>query len=202
MIAPAAVRPIQRKVFLKIGRPGYRVTKVRDSATGKEGLMVQIHLPHVKAGVLPRRRFMSAWEQRKETPNKAYQYLIVSVSYRLSFCAVSDLCVYDARSPLSRTKQSLSIFQLVKLKTSRMKQGTGIGRTGIRILSSIVSNLCSARLTDCINIVRMAIRDLEFVYLAFIIDEAATIHDVSVQVQKTASFGPVIEAASFWKIGQ
>jgi splicing factor 3A subunit 2 len=85
MIAPAAVRPIQRKVFLKIGRPGYIVTKVKNSATAKEGLMVQIHLPHVKAGVLPRRRFMSAWEQRKETPNKAYQYLIVSVSYCLSF---------------------------------------------------------------------------------------------------------------------
>ena len=151
------MRQIQRKVFSKIERPGYRVTKIRDSATGKEGLMVQIHLPYVKAGVLPRRRFMSAWEQRKETPNKAYQYLIVSVSYRLRFCAVSDLCVDDARLPLNRTKQSLSIFQLVKLKTnSRMKQGTGIGRTGIQILSNIVSNLCSARLTDCINIVRMA----------------------------------------------
>ncbi|KIM92085.1 hypothetical protein PILCRDRAFT_57523 [Piloderma croceum F 1598] len=78
MIAPAAAHSIQRKVFLKIGQPGYRVTKVRDSATGKEGLMVQIHLPHVKAGVLPRRQFMSAWEQRKEMPNKAYQYLIVA----------------------------------------------------------------------------------------------------------------------------
>jgi len=77
-ITPAAVRPIQYKVFPKIGRPGYRVTKVRDSATGKEGLMVQIHLPHAKAGVLPRRRFMSAWEQKTERPNKAYQYLIVS----------------------------------------------------------------------------------------------------------------------------
>ena len=34
----------------------------------------------------------------------------------------------------------------------------------------------------------MAIRDLEFVNLAFVIDEAATIHDVSVQLQETASF--------------
>jgi len=68
----------QKKVFLKIGRPGYRVTKMRDGDTGKEGMMVQVHLPQVKEGVLPRRRFMSAWEQRKEPPNKAFQYLIVA----------------------------------------------------------------------------------------------------------------------------
>ena len=68
---------VQRKVFLKIGRPGYRVTKVRDQDTGKEGMMVQVHLPQIKAGVTPRRRFMSAWEQKREPPNKAYQYLIV-----------------------------------------------------------------------------------------------------------------------------
>lgn len=77
MIAPAQSN-IQRKVFLKIGRPGYRVTKVRDVDTGKEGMMVQVHLPQIKPEVLPRRRFMSAWEQKREPPNKAYQYLIVS----------------------------------------------------------------------------------------------------------------------------
>lgn len=77
MIAPAQ-NTVQRKVFLKIGRPGYRVTKVRDRDTGKEGMMVQVHLPQIKADVIPRRRFMSAWEQKREPPNKAYQYLIVA----------------------------------------------------------------------------------------------------------------------------
>jgi len=77
MIAPTQTN-IQRKVFLKIGRPGYRVTKVRDRDTGKEGMMVQVHLPQIKEDVLPRRRFMSAWEQKREPPNKAYQYLIVA----------------------------------------------------------------------------------------------------------------------------
>lgn len=76
MVAPTA-SSVQRKVFLKIGRPGYRVTKVRDVETGKEGMMVQVHLPQIKPGVVPRRRFMSAWEQKREPPNKAYQYLIV-----------------------------------------------------------------------------------------------------------------------------
>ena len=77
MIAPAQ-QSVQRKVFLKIGRPGYRVTKIRDHETHKEGLLVQVHLPQIKPGVIPRRRFMSAWEQKREAPNRAYQYLIVS----------------------------------------------------------------------------------------------------------------------------
>ena len=86
MIAPAA-SAVQRKVFHKIGRPGYRVTKVRDIDTGKEGMLVQVHLPQVKAGVLPRRRFMSAWEQKKEMPDEAYQYLVVRPSSTcLLFC--------------------------------------------------------------------------------------------------------------------
>ena len=76
MVAPPQ-SSVQRKVFLKIGRPGYRVTKVRDRDTGKEGMMVQVHLPQIKPDVIPRRRFMSAWEQKREPPNKAYQYLIV-----------------------------------------------------------------------------------------------------------------------------
>jgi splicing factor 3A subunit 2 len=77
MVAPTQ-SSVQRKVFLKIGRPGYRVTKVRDTDTGKEGMMVQVHLPQIKPGVVPRRRIMSAWEQKREPPNKAYQYLIVA----------------------------------------------------------------------------------------------------------------------------
>lgn len=107
MIAPTQSN-VQRKVFLKIGRPGYRVTKVRDRDTGKEGMMVQVHLPQIKAGVIPRRRFMSAWEQKREPPNKAYQYLIVST--RLSLVdplshvhtggcrAVRDYCIQDTRT--------------------------------------------------------------------------------------------------------
>lgn len=83
MIAPTQSN-VQTKSFLKIGRPGYRVTKVRDRDTGKEGMMVQVHLPQIKPDVIPRRRFMSAWEQKREPPNKAYQYLIVSAPIRFT----------------------------------------------------------------------------------------------------------------------
>lgn len=77
MIAPTQ-NVVPRKVFLKIGKPGYRVTKVRDADMRQEGMMVQVHLPQIKPGVIPRKRFMSAWEQKREPPNRAYQYLIVS----------------------------------------------------------------------------------------------------------------------------
>lgn len=86
---------VQRKVFLKIGRPGYRVTKVRDRESGKEGMMVQIHLPQIKAGVEPRRRFMSAWEQRREPPNKSYQYLIVRANpFLISMLSSDAHCLF------------------------------------------------------------------------------------------------------------
>ncbi|KAG1784154.1 hypothetical protein EV702DRAFT_1210730, partial [Suillus placidus] len=74
MIAPTQSN-VQHKVFLKIGCPGYRVTKVRDKHTGKEGMMLQVHLPQI---VIPHGRFMSAWEQKRGPPNKAHQYIIVA----------------------------------------------------------------------------------------------------------------------------
>jgi len=88
-VAPTG-QQVQKRMWLKIGRPGYRVTKVREKIDpadaygaagliqGKEGMLVQIHLPQIKEGQVPRKRFMSAWEQRKEPPNKAFQYLIVA----------------------------------------------------------------------------------------------------------------------------
>jgi hypothetical protein len=135
-IAPTA-SAVQRKVFLKIGRPGYRVTKVRDMDTGKEGMMVQVHLPQIKPGVLPRRRFMSAWEQKREPPNKAYQYLIVS--HGISPCSALTLC---ARLLPNLMRPLLSGYLQERSKTSRMMQVTGIGHTGTQIRSSIASNLC------------------------------------------------------------
>jgi splicing factor 3A subunit 2 len=90
MVAPTAASTVQRKVFLKIGRPGYRVTKVRDPDMAKEGLMVQVHLPNIKAGVVPRRRFMSAWEQKREPSNKNQQYLIVRTTLVIIYAAESS----------------------------------------------------------------------------------------------------------------
>ncbi|KAI8910518.1 hypothetical protein DFJ77DRAFT_470016 [Powellomyces hirtus] len=69
-------RIVPKKVAVKIGRPGYKVTKIRDPMTRQLGLLFQIQYPETDDGIRPRHRFMSAYEQRQEEPNKAFQYLL------------------------------------------------------------------------------------------------------------------------------
>lgn len=65
-----------KKVTVKIGRPGYKVTKVRDPITKQLGLLFQIQYPEIADTIKPRYRFMSAYEQHIEAPNKQHQYLL------------------------------------------------------------------------------------------------------------------------------
>ena len=80
MIQQAPSAPVVRKkVFVKIGRPGYKIIKIRDPTNQRLGLLFTVSLPEIKTGERPRRRFMSAFEQRREVPNRAFQYLVVSI---------------------------------------------------------------------------------------------------------------------------
>lgn len=65
-----------RKNLIKIGRPGYKVTKLRDPSSRQLGFLFQIQYPEVGLDIVPRHRFMSAFEQHVEAPNKAFQYVI------------------------------------------------------------------------------------------------------------------------------
>lgn len=65
----------KRKV-IKIGRPGYKVTKSRDLQTKQRCLTFEVDFPEVGESIQPRHRFMSAYEQKVETPDKNYQYLL------------------------------------------------------------------------------------------------------------------------------
>ncbi|KAG5459304.1 MAG: hypothetical protein BJ554DRAFT_305, partial [Olpidium bornovanus] len=67
-----------KKNIIKIGRPGYKVTKVRDPATRQVGLLFHIQYPEMNVADAghPRHRFMSAYEQKVEPANRAWQYLI------------------------------------------------------------------------------------------------------------------------------
>merc|ERR1740129_849147 len=62
--------------FVKIGRPGYRVTKQRDPENGQQSLMFEIDYPEIAEGIFPRHRFMSAYEQKVEPPDRKWQYLL------------------------------------------------------------------------------------------------------------------------------
>ncbi|KHJ81608.1 hypothetical protein OESDEN_18704 [Oesophagostomum dentatum] len=68
---PAPAQPkVELRKFVKIGRPGYKVTRERDPATGQQALLFQIDYPEIAEGVQPRHRFMSAYEQKIQPPDK------------------------------------------------------------------------------------------------------------------------------------
>ena len=79
--APAQPQPNQRKITavrrtVKIGRPGYCVTKQFAADTGQRSLLFQIEYPEIEDGKAPRHRFMSSIEQKVEPWDKRYQYLL------------------------------------------------------------------------------------------------------------------------------
>jgi len=86
--------------FVKIGRPGYRVTKQRDSASGQQSMLFQIDYPEIAEGVVPRHRFMSAYEQRIEPPDRRWQYLLFAaepyetISFKVTAIHSNYLLIY------------------------------------------------------------------------------------------------------------
>lgn len=67
-------RNVNKKV--RIGRPGYRVTKQFDTHTSQRSLLFQIDYPEIEESTKPHHRFMSAFEQRKEPTDRRYQYVL------------------------------------------------------------------------------------------------------------------------------
>jgi len=67
-----------RKNLVKIGRPGYKVMKLRDPVTRQEGLLFQLQYPDVTPEVTPQWQVMNAFTQRVEEPDKNFQYLLVA----------------------------------------------------------------------------------------------------------------------------
>ncbi|RHZ15905.1 hypothetical protein DYB26_000751 [Aphanomyces astaci] len=80
--ASASVIPTKPTIVprrtIKIGLPGYRVTKQRDPDTGARMLLFQVDYPDVADGFQPRHRFMSAYEQKVEPADKNFQYLLLA----------------------------------------------------------------------------------------------------------------------------
>lgn len=78
--APTLPQPhklkVSHKKIVKIGRPGYRVTKQFDPETKQRSLLFQIEYPEIEDNIKPRHRFMSAFEQRVHSQDKRYQYLL------------------------------------------------------------------------------------------------------------------------------
>ena len=68
-----------KKNLVKIGRPGYKITKTQDPVTRQQGLTFQLQYPELSSEAIPRVRFMSAYEQKiEDPPDKNYQYLLIA----------------------------------------------------------------------------------------------------------------------------
>ena len=76
MLPQANKRTIKPRKTVKIGRPGYRVTKQMDPDTSQRSLLFEIEYPEIEEGLQPRHRFMSSFEQRVDAPDKEWQYLL------------------------------------------------------------------------------------------------------------------------------
>ena len=63
---------------------GYKIIKIRDPTTQRLGLLFTVSYPEIKTGEKPRRRFMSAFEQKREIPNRALQYMVVSLACEIT----------------------------------------------------------------------------------------------------------------------
>mmetsp|Transcript_45496 Transcript_45496/g.96745 ORF Transcript_45496/g.96745 Transcript_45496/m.96745 type:complete len:233 (+) Transcript_45496:50-748(+) len=77
----SAAQASRSQAKVKIGRPGYEVSKSRDAETDARCLTFELHYPELNdaRNRQPRHRFMSAYEQRVETPPDGnYQYLLVA----------------------------------------------------------------------------------------------------------------------------
>jgi splicing factor 3A subunit 2 len=58
------------------------VTKSRDLHSKQRSLTFEVDYPEAEEGVQPRHRFMSAYEQKVETADKNYQYLVACDPYK------------------------------------------------------------------------------------------------------------------------
>ena len=66
--AAASQKVSLRRKVIRIGRPGYKVVKQRDSETAQRSLLFEISYPEIEEGMQPRHRFMSAYEQVRLLP--------------------------------------------------------------------------------------------------------------------------------------
>ncbi|MCP9263051.1 Splicing factor 3A subunit 2 [Dirofilaria immitis] len=119
---------VEPKKFVKIGRPGYKVTKERDPSTGQQALLFQIDYPEIAEGVTPRHRFMSAYEQKVQPPDKRWQYILFAAEpYETIAFKIPSREVDKAEDKFwtlwnKDTKQLFSVFMQFAFRFDRMSQ--------------------------------------------------------------------------------
>mmetsp|Transcript_44924 Transcript_44924/g.43493 ORF Transcript_44924/g.43493 Transcript_44924/m.43493 type:complete len:126 (+) Transcript_44924:322-699(+) len=66
----------KKKQGVKIGMPGYKVTKQKDPETSQKSLLFEIDYQDINTKIQPRYRIMSSYEQKVQVPDDKYQFLL------------------------------------------------------------------------------------------------------------------------------
>ncbi len=82
----AGARKFEAPKYTKIGRPGFRVTKVQDPETMERGFLFEVDFPQIEAGTRAHFRIMSAYEQKMEEPDANYQYFLIAAEPYETIC--------------------------------------------------------------------------------------------------------------------
>ena len=133
-LLPASMNVQVKRNTVKIGRPGYKITKIRDPLTKQEGLLFQLQYQEITPGVKPRVRFMSAFEQKvDDPPDKNYQYLLVAAEPYQTCGFKLQAREIDRREGKYWTwfdEDSKEFFIQVMFKTEREERYTGVPGLG------------------------------------------------------------------------
>lgn len=108
---PPSTAKVKKTGKVKIGKPGYKITKERDPKSKQKALLFEVEYPEIENGVSPRYRFMSTYEQKQEQQDQAFQYLIVAAEPYDTICfKVPNMEIdrgegkfYDGWDPLKKT---------------------------------------------------------------------------------------------------
>lgn len=70
------VKAVPKKRIIKIGRPGYRITKLKDADTGQRSILFEIEYTEILKEIIPRYRVISSFEQKLEPVDDKFQYVV------------------------------------------------------------------------------------------------------------------------------
>ncbi len=72
------ISDLPKRKFVKIGKPAYKISKVRDPVNLEKGLTFHLKYPKIKDDITPCYRLMSSFEQDVEPSDPKFQYIIIS----------------------------------------------------------------------------------------------------------------------------
>ena len=110
------------------------MTKQFDRDTAQRSLLFQVDYPEIEEGGKPRHRFMSAYEQKVETWDKQYQYLLVAAEpYEVIAFKVPNMEIDKSRERFfTHWEPDKKVFTLqLHFKSGERAAGPG-GGTGVR----------------------------------------------------------------------